>query len=367
MNDTELTRQYHEVANIFPLIQGEEFEALKSDIKQNGLLEPIWLHPDGRIIDGRNRHRACIETSTQMKFKTWNGSGSLVSFVVSLNLHRRHLSSSQKAAVAVEILPILEAEAKQRQGERTDLHNDIVEIFPQCDGGRARDIAAEITGTNGRYVSEAKKLKEEAPELFEAVQAGEMTIPQAKREVIKKDAEALRVEPIKPPQGKYSTIVVDPPWPMEKLERNVRPNQFAFDYPTMSIEEICAFDVVINSAADDCHLFLWSTQKHLPHSFSILNAWGFRYVFTMVWHKSGGFQPYNLPQYNCEFVVYARKGTPKFLETKAFSTAFEAPRAGHSVKPSEFYDLLNRVTPSPRIEIFSRNNRDGFSSWGNEV
>lgn len=99
----ETAREYHEVANIFPLLQGEEFEELKADIAANGLREPIWLHSDGRIIDGRNRHRACIETGTPPKFRTWDGSGSLVAFVVSMNLKRRHLTSSQRAMVALAV------------------------------------------------------------------------------------------------------------------------------------------------------------------------------------------------------------------------------------------------------------------------
>jgi hypothetical protein len=68
-----------------------------------------------KIIDGRNRYRACRELGIEPKIQIWDGKGSLVEFVVSLNLHRRHLDSGQRAAVAVEILPLLEAEAKERQ------------------------------------------------------------------------------------------------------------------------------------------------------------------------------------------------------------------------------------------------------------
>ena len=112
--NTEIHRKYHEICALFPLLEGESFRALVTDIAGNGLLEPIWLHPDGSIIDGRNRHRACIEAEVQPRFHTWDGGGSLVALVISLNLHRRHLISSQRAAVAVEMLPLLEAEAKER-------------------------------------------------------------------------------------------------------------------------------------------------------------------------------------------------------------------------------------------------------------
>lgn len=169
---------------------------------------------------------------------------------------------------------------------------------------------------------------------------------------------------IEPPAGSYRCVVIDPPWPMEKVLSDVRPNQAGFDYPTMSLDEIQDFKI---PAADDCHLFLWTTQKFLPPSLDIMKAWGFRYVCCMVWHKNGGFQPFNLPQYNCEFVLYARKGSPEFSETKAFFTCFDGARREHSRKPDEFYDVIRRVTHGPRIDIFSRQDRVGFDHWGAEV
>ena len=172
------------------------------------------------------------------------------------------------------------------------------------------------------------------------------------------------VEPIDPPTGQFSCVVIDPPWPMEKIEREVRPNQIGFDYPTMSEAEIMSLDI---PAADDCHLWLWTTQKFMPIAFDCLDAWGARYVCTFVWHKPGGFQPVGLPQYNGEFVLYARIGSPKFVDTKAFPTVFQADRGAHSEKPSEFYEMIQRVTDDPRIDMFARRRIEGFTPWGNEI
>ena len=168
----------------------------------------------------------------------------------------------------------------------------------------------------------------------------------------------------KAPKGQYGTIIIDPPWPMEKIERDVRPNQVAFDYPTMDLYDIMELEM---PAADDCHLFIWTTHKFLPAAITACASWGFKYVLTMVWHKCGGYQPVGLPQYNCEFVVYARKGTPKFIDTKAFPCCFDGARREHSRKPEEFYDTIRRVTDEGRIDIFSREKRDGFDQHGNET
>lgn len=362
---TDTSLEFHPAANLFPMLTGDEYEQLKSDIAANGQLEPIWIHPDGRILDGRNRYIACCDLGIEPKVRQWNGGGSAVGFVVSLNIHRRHLTASQRAAIALDVLPMLEEEARARQGAQSHFAH-VVEIIPQDDRGKARDQAAALFQTNGRYVQEAKNIRHAAPDLYESVKTGELTIPQAKHELQERKRDELRANPVPLPIGVYSTIVVDPPWPMEKIEREVAPNQFAFDYPTMTLEDITNWTGATDIAADDCHLFIWTTQKYLPATFDIMKAWGFRYVVTMVWHKAGGFQPYELPQYNCEFVLYGRKGSPKFVETKAFMTCFDGARTGHSIKPSEFYETLARTCPGPRIEMFGRSARDGFDSWGNE-
>lgn len=174
-----------------------------------------------------------------------------------------------------------------------------------------------------------------------------------------------QMEAIAVPDGTYRTLVIDPPWPMQKILRDVAPDQVEFDYPTMTLNEICLFPVE-GIAMPDAHLFLWTTQKYLPYTFDMLESWGFQYIFTMVWHKSGGFQPFGLPQYNCEFVVYSRRGTIEFIETTAFMTCFNGKRREHSRKPDEFYELVKRVTQEPRIDIFSREKREGFDQYGDE-
>ena len=181
------------------------------------------------------------------------------------------------------------------------------------------------------------------------------------REQTARDAALGAPEPI---TGRYRTLVLDPPWPMRKIARDVRPNQHGFDYPTLSEVELAAVPL---PAMADAHLFLWTTQKFLPMALRLLDAWDVRYVCTFVWHKPGGFQPVGLPQYNCEFALYARRGSPQFLDTTAFPTCFTAPRREHSRKPDAFYDVVRRVTAGPRVDMFSREPREGFAQWGNET
>jgi N6-adenosine-specific RNA methylase IME4 len=228
--------------------------------------------------------------------------------------------------------------------------------------GHRREEVAHIP-KSAQYLLAAPDAEEYRELVVDALKDAEDVSVQDVREEMREARKRLK-PPIPETAGAYNVIVIDPPWEMEKIEREIRPNQIGFDYPTMNEDELSAMNL---PAADDCHLFCWTTHKHLPMALRLLDAWGFRYVLTMVWHKPGGFQPIGLPQYNCEFAVYGRKGSPKFIDTKAFNACFEAPRREHSRKPDEFYDVIRRVTGGSRIDMFSRENRDGFASWGNEA
>ena len=255
-------------------------------------------------------------------------------------------------------------------------------VSPQYEGGliapkrnrqaeRQREVAtakATLLEVSRPAVERAAFIQSKAPDLADKVASGEMpasaAIREIKRQEIVSRLEDTSAKEAKALEGVYDVIVIDPPWPMQKIERDVRPNQSEFDYPTMQEEELAILPI---PAAENCHLWLWTTHKFLPMAFRCLDYWNFKYVCTFVWHKPGGFQPIGLPQYNCEFALYARRGSPSFIDTKAFSTCFEAPRGAHSEKPEAFYDMVRRVTAGRRADIFNRRIIEGFDGWGNEA
>ncbi len=151
---------------------------------------------------------------------------------------------------------------------------------------------------------------------------------------------------------------------MQKIERDVRPNQVEFDYPTMDEEELKAFPLP-DFAADDCHLYLWTTQKHLPLALRLAEHWGFKYQCLMTWVKNVGFTPYSW-MYSTEHILFCRKGNLPLLKL-GVKLHFNADVREHSRKPDEFYDIVREVSPGPRLDVFSREKREGFDQHGNEV
>ena len=225
-----------------------------------------------------------------------------------------------------------------------DKFSHVLAAVEAFDGDELDTIVGRIAGGELRTVADVKR--------------------EAKRAAVVESLEDVSARQAKELAGEYDVIVIDPPWPMEKIEREVRPNQVQFDYTTMGEDELAAMKM---PAADDCHLWLWTTHRFMPMALRLLDAWGFKYVCTFVWHKPGGFQPIGLPQYNCEFAIYARSGSPQFIDTKAFPVCFDADRGKHSEKPEPFYDVVRRVTAGRRIDIFNRREIDGFDVWGKEA
>ena len=158
----------HPLAEMFPLMDDESITALADDIKQHGLNQPILIH-EGLILDGRNRFKACQLAEVDPVFDNYQGDDPL-GYVLSLNLHRRHLTSSQRAALAAEI-------ANMESGARTDLEPRAK--MPKV----SQSEAAEKLGVSWRYVKEAKKIQRESPEHFEQIKNGHKSISQVKREL----------------------------------------------------------------------------------------------------------------------------------------------------------------------------------------
>jgi len=157
--------QFHPLANIFPLLEGDEHDALTEDIMLHGQHEPIVLYQD-MILDGRNRYRACVRLGVPPVFEEYRGDDPLA-YVISLNLRRRHLDESQRAMIADKV-------ATMRQGERTDLE-------PSANLRKvSQQDAAKLLNVSERSITNAATVRREGvPELQRAVETGVASVSAA--------------------------------------------------------------------------------------------------------------------------------------------------------------------------------------------
>lgn len=185
----------------------------------------------------------------------------------------------------------------------------------------------------------------------------------------------------------FGTIVADPPWAYRspgdnfRASKTARPNSHdnpnstassAKRYGAMSMPDLKALDVV-SLAADNAHLYVWTTNAFMVEAHDLARAWGFapKTVLTWVKVKPDGTPSAKMGYYfrgATEHIVFAVRGKQRLLVNTVVPTAFLWPRIHrHSEKPQSFFDLVEKVSPGPRLELFARADRPGWSHWGNEL
>jgi N6-adenosine-specific RNA methylase IME4/ParB-like chromosome segregation protein Spo0J len=375
------------------MLPAEELTALADDIRTNGLREPILVHPvDGTIVDGRNRYVACRQAGVEPRYVAWAGDGDLIDLVLSRNLHRRHLTEAQRALVASRV-------ATLRQGRPTTAEDKPARV-PVLQAE-----AATMLGVSERAVRQARVIEDHgSPELVEAVSSGAVSLRSAvdvatvepeeqgqilalgEREIIKKAKEirarrgeerrgkqraAIAAEGAAPTLpdgsgGRYGVIYADPPWEYATGSTDSG-RQIERHYPTMTLDAIKTLPVRDLGTLDSV-LLLWTTSPKLAEAMSVIEAWGYRYRTCMVWDKVRVGMGYWWRQRH-ELLLLAERGHPPFPEpAQRHESILTVERAAHSAKPVEAYRMIERMFPGlPRIELFARNRREGWSAWGNEV
>lgn len=239
--------EHHPAADVFPMLVDDELQDLADDIKANGLIDPIVLLPDGRLLDGRNRVAACELADVPIRSRVYDGPDP-ITYVLSLNMARRHLTPGQRAVVALEVLPLYEAEAEDRRVRLRSGDAGTADL--QDEGTESASNAAKATGASGRVVAQAKRIKkhdaEHGTNHLDKVKSGDKAIDAVHKQVKREQAQAEEQEAreitidtvLRPdaegdgwrmlhgdfrerladlPDGSVDLIVTDPPYPREFL------------------------------------------------------------------------------------------------------------------------------------------------------
>lgn len=395
----------HPAALIFPMLDSAALAALAEDIAAHGLREPLVLL-DGQVLDGRNRLAACELAGVDIVTRSLHGCDSPTAYVLSANLHRRHLTSAQRTAVALDAEPGLAREAKERQrsggvaggkeaGRGRPKASPLIRGNPLPKTGEAARQAAALAKVGHNQVEQLKRAVERAPEVLDAVRSGQLRVAEAvvlaaldaEQRAVALDAvrdgakprealrqakrEALAARALAEPSGTYRVIYADPPWSYGDERAGLAGYEgtaAADHYPTMPTADICALPVRDWCDADAV-LFCWATFPLLPDALEVLRAWGFRYKTAFVWTKGRG----SMGHYHdasCELLLVATRGggVPDVDKRERQMQQWPRPK-GHSRKPEEARQMIERLyTHGRRLELFRRGDApEGWDVWGNEA
>jgi N6-adenosine-specific RNA methylase IME4 len=377
--------EYHELANLFPLMDESQYSDLVADIKENGLIESIILY-EGKILDGRNRYNACNDAGVEPSFVEYEGEDAL-SYVISLNLNRRHLNESQRAMIGARLANM--KHGGDRKNQESNWSFDV-----------SNKDASEKLNVGLGSIKRAKQVQKEGIEdLQKSVEAGKVsvsaasdiaTLDKAEQEVVVAKGEDEILKMAKEIRAKksevrkseriadiikqtediknldinfdksYSCIVIDPPWGYG-TEYDPNGRRAANPYPEMTLEQIK--DIKL-PATNDCVLWLWTTHKFMRHSFDIIDTWGFRDVSILTWKKDRiGLGSWLRSQ--SEFCIMCVKGSP-VVNLSNQSTIIEGKLREHSRKPDAFYSMVDSLCVGTKLDYFSREQRNDWDTFGND-
>ena len=377
--------EIHPAAKAFPMLPQDELIKLTKDICDNGLQVPI-KRLDGAVLDGRNRLMACLRAGVTPTFEDVQVDDPYM-WVWSLNGARRHLQSQeQKALIWKKLHGMSEDMQRERariqaeaNAKRAEAHWEKVDDTDECssvatDCGntgtqnsvqhKTAHLEAEAAGVNRGAIQRADTLLHKAPELADKVAAGEMRYSEAVREVKREGVKRRIAEaPHTPINGKFKVVYADPPW---RYDHQLAGNRdIENHYPTMSIEDLCALSI---PASDDALLLMWATAPKLEEAFKLVAAWGFQYKTHLIWNKEKiGMGYWFRGQHELLFVATRGQFSPPLTEHR-ISSIYTESRTRHSKKPEYFYSWIEKAFPGySYVELFARNTRPGWSSWGNEI
>lgn len=334
--------------------------SLVDSINDVGLLQPVVVTPDGRLIAGERRLEAFKVLDRETIPTTIVDLDNVVRGEFAENMTRKAFTPSEEVAI-YRALASGVATPKGRPPKENP------ESF-RNKAGDTRDKVGAFVGKSGRTLEKQVAVVEAAesePERFGKLvddmdRTGRVDGP-FKRLKVMKQAEAIRKEPPPlPSKGPYRVIVADPPWPYE-LRKSDPSHRAAHPYPQQSISDICKTNVA-GIAHADAIMWLWTTNHHIREAFTVLDAWGFEQKTILTWVKDR-FGTGDWLRGQTEHCLMATRGKP-IVELTNQTTVIHGPLRKNSQKPDEFYDFIEKLCPSPRYATLyhrgiSRPNWDG--------
>jgi N6-adenosine-specific RNA methylase IME4 len=342
-----------------------DIAGLAESIAKVDLLHPPVITPDRRLIAGERRIVACSLLGwTDIPVRIVDLDDLLAAEADENNV-RLNFAPTEAWEIAQALLPAAEKEARERQGERTDITGTSRKVRRPT----AKDNVAKAVGLDRRTldrIGEVMAAAEADPEMGDLVTEmdGGRKVNGAYRKLKRRRAvAAIEAEPLPLPSGPFHIIVADPPWPYEnRADDGTHRGQVP--YPTMTLDAICSLPVA-SLSHDDAILWLWTTNAFMEQAFGVVRAWGFEPKTILTWAKERmGTGDWLRGQ--TEHCLMAVRGRAVVTLTNQ-TTLLHGPVREHSRKPDEFYSLIEALCPGSKVELFAREARDGWTRWGAEA
>jgi len=357
---------------LIPPLAPEELAQLEANIIKDGCRDPLVVW-QGVLIDGHNRHDIC--TRNGIEFQTvemeFDDRESVMDWMDANQLGRRNLSPDAFKLALGRRYNRTKKAAHGREGRTfSEDQIDTPKESTAAKLAKEHSVSEATVKRAGKFADEVaarpelqKAIAERKPVLQVNREMKEERREERREENRVKVAEATTPEEIAEVGAKFATIMIDPPWDWGDEGDQDQLGRARPDYATMSKEQLLALPIP-DLADDDCHIYLWITNRSLPKGFALLEKWGFRYITALTWAKPH-FGMGNYFRGQTEHILFGVKGSQP-LKRKDVGTLFEAARGkgGHSSKPPEFYNLVESCSPGPYIEMFSRSERKGWKTWG---
>jgi N6-adenosine-specific RNA methylase IME4/ParB-like chromosome segregation protein Spo0J len=361
--------------------QIRNLDGLKKSILDVGLIHPIRVTKSGLLVVGRRRLEAFRELGKEDKrfskipAQVWT-LDDVKKAERDENIQRDDFTAEEKTEIIRDLLPgeIKKAEERERiagsiGGKKR--HGKGGKTLPTLDGtGKAMALAAGFVGWSRPTAAKAiaileavEKAPKKHAKLLEAMNRTGKVNGVFRQLKTAQQAEAIAKEPPPLPEGPFRVIAIDPPWKYDNRADDPS-HRAANPYPSLPIETIHEWPIG-KMAHDDCVLWLWTTNAHLEQSFAIAKSWGFQYKTMLTWVKDRmGTGDWLRGQ--TEHCLMCIRGKPTITLTNE-TTALNGKMRKHSQKPEEFFAMVEKLCPGSKTEIFSREKREGWVCYGDEV